>query len=416
MSEIFLLRNRLIPGLNQFKVYLENDGFATWKKAVTSLKPEDMVNEVKASGLRGRGGAGFPTGLKWSFLPNTIWPHYVVANADESEPGTFKDRELLEFNPYQFLEGLMLASYAVRAQAAYIYFRGEFWQIAQKFDERIAELTAAGFLGDRLFGTDYSLRVYTHLGAGAYICGEETALLESLEGKMGQPRLRPPFPAVYGLFGMPTVINNVETLTNLPIIFGKGVPYFRSQGTEKSPGTKIFSLSGRVNKPGNYELPLGTTFRELIYTHGEGILNGAKIKAIMPAGASSALIPATEAALDTPMDYESVPTLGCALGSASVMILDETTNASDLVNDTVHFFAHESCGKCTPCREGTFWMSRIVDRIASGKGKKEDIDLLESVAGQIQNKCLCALGEFSIVAVQSAIKNFRADFDARVES
>lgn len=416
MSEIFLLRNRQIPGLNQLKIYLENDGFTAWKKAVTSLSPEDMVNDVKTSGLRGRGGAGFPTGMKWSFLPKTIWPHYVVANADESEPGTFKDREILEFNPYQFLEGVMLASYAVRAQAAYIYFRGEFWQIAQKFDERIAELTAAGYLGDHLFGTDYSLRIHTHLGAGAYICGEETALLESLEGKLGQPRLRPPFPAVYGLFGMPTVINNVETLTNLPVIFSKGVTYFRSQGTDKSPGTKIFSLSGRVKRPGNYELPLGTTFRELIYKHGEGMLNDAKVKAIMPAGASSSLIPATEVALDTPMDYESVGALGCALGSASVIILDDTTDTSALVNDTVHFFKHESCGKCTPCREGTYWMSHITERIQSGRAKKEDIDLLESVAKGMQNKCLCALGEFSIVAVLSAIEHFRADFEAHVES
>ena len=293
MSELFLLRHRQIPGLNQLSTYLEHGGFETWKKAVTSLTPEELVHEVKASGLRGRGGAGFPTGTKWSFLPNTIWPHYVVANADESEPGTFKDREIMEFNPFQFLEGLMLAAYAVRAHTAYIYLRGEFSQIARRLDERIAELTRSGYLGDRLFGKDYSLRIYTHLGAGAYICGEETALLESLEGRLGQPRLRPPFPAVAGLFGLPTVINNVETLTNLPIIIGKGAAYFRGQGTEKSPGTKIFSLSGRVKKPGNYELPLGTTFRELIYHHGEGIINDAQIKAIMPAGASSALIPAT---------------------------------------------------------------------------------------------------------------------------
>ena len=416
MSERFLLRNRDILGLNQFRTYLENDGFKTWEKAVRTLTPEAVISEVKASGLRGRGGAGFPTGIKWAFLPNTIWPHYVVANADESEPGTFKDREILEFNPYQFLEGLMLASYAVRAHTAYIYFRGEFWQIAQKFDERIAELTAEGYLGDRLFGSDYSLRIHTHLGAGAYICGEETALLESIEGRLGQPRLRPPFPAVSGLFGMPTVINNVETLTNLPVIIGKGAAYFRSQGTEKSPGTKIFSLSGRVNKPGNYELPLGTTFRELIYKHGEGIINGANIKAIMPAGASSALIPATEAALDTPMDYESVNQLGCPLGSASVIILDETVNASALVHNAVNFFKHESCGKCTPCREGTYWMSRITERLESGKAKKADIDLLQAVAKQMQNKCLCALGEFSTMSVISAIDNFRADFDARLES
>ena len=416
MTELFLLRHREIPGLNQLSTYLETGGFETWKKAVTSLTPEEITNEVKLSGLRGRGGAGFPTGTKWSFLPNTIWPHYVVANADESEPGTFKDREILESNPFQFLEGLMLASYAVRAHTAYVYLRGEFSQIARRLDEKIADLTRAGYLGDNLFGRDYSLRIYTHLGAGAYICGEETALLESLEGRLGMPRLRPPFPAVEGLFGMPTVINNVETLANLPVIIGKGAAYFRGQGTEKSPGTKIFCLSGRVKKPGNYELPLGTTFRELIYTYGEGIINDARIKAIMPAGASSALIPATEEALDTPMDYESIPNLGCALGSASMIILDETVNASALVRSAVHFFKHESCGKCTPCREGTYWMSRVADRIDHGSARKEDIDLLRTIASQMQNKCLCALGEFSTVSVISAIDNFRADFEARLEN
>lgn len=415
MSELFLLRHLQVQGLNQLKTYIANGGFETWKKVVTRIKPEDVVQQVKDSGLRGRGGAGFPTGVKWSFLPADIWPHYVVANADESEPGTFKDREILEMNPYQFIEGLMIASYAVQAHEAYIYFRGEFAQIAARMEERLAEMTARGLLGDKLFGTDYSLRLHLHLGAGAYICGEETALLESIEGRLGQPRLRPPFPAVVGLFGKPTVINNVETLTNLPIILGKGVEHFRSQGTEKSPGTKIFSLSGRVKKPGNYELPLGTTFRELIFKHGEGILEDAKVKAIMPAGASSFLIPATEAALDTPMDYESVPALGAQLGSASVIVLDETVNVSDLVDSTVHFFKHESCGKCTPCREGTYWMARITDRIAHGNGGPEDIDLLKSVAGQIQNKCFCALGEFSISAVLSGIEHFRADFEARVE-
>jgi NADH-quinone oxidoreductase subunit F len=415
MSDLYLLRHREIQGLNQLRTYTTNGGFETWKKVVTTLKPEEVTQMVKDSGLRGRGGAGFPTGVKWSFLPNNIWPHYVVANADESEPGTFKDREILENNPYQFIEGLMIACYAVQAHDAYVYFRGEFSQIAHKFEERLQELTAKGLLGERLFHTDYSLRIHPHLGAGAYICGEETALLESIEGRLGQPRLRPPFPAVVGLFDKPTVINNVETLTNLPIILGKGVQYFRSQGTEKSPGTKIFCLSGRVKNPGNYELPLGTTFRELIYDCGGGILNDAKIKAIMPAGASSSLIPATDAALDTPMDYESVPALGAQLGSASVIILDETVNISDLVESTVHFFKHESCGKCTPCREGTYWMARIIERINHGKGSKEDIELLKTVAGQMQNKCFCALGEFSISAVQSGLQHFRADFEARVE-
>jgi len=416
MSDLILLRHRDIQGLNLLKVYVENGGFETWKKAVKGGKPEELLNSVKASGLRGRGGAGFPTGVKWSFLPNDIWPHYVVANSDESEPGTFKDRELLEYNPYQFLEGLMLTSFAVQANDAYIYFRGEFAQIAKKIDERINELTSKGYLGDELFGTKYSLRIHTHLGAGAYICGEETALLESIEGKLGQPRLRPPFPAVAGLFDKPTVINNVETLANIPYIIEKGPDAFRKNGTDKSPGTKIFSLSGRVKKPGNYELPLGTTFRELIFNYGEGIINDAKIKAIMPAGASSTLIPATEQALDTPMDYESTTALGAPLGSASVIVLDETVNISHLVNSTVHFFKHESCGKCTPCREGTYWMSHISDRIESGNAKKEDIDLLKSVAAQMQNKCFCALGEFSTMAVMSGLNHFRADFEARLES
>lgn len=415
MNELILLRHRNIPGLNQLKTYLAEGGFATWKKTVTSRKPEDILNDVKTAGLRGRGGAGFPTGVKWSFLPNNIWPHYVVANSDESEPGTFKDRELLEQNPYQFLEGLMLASFAVQANDAYIYFRGEFAQIAKKFDERIAELTSRGILGDALFGTSYSLRIHTHLGAGAYVCGEETALLESIEGRLGQPRLRPPFPAVAGLFDKPTVINNVETLANIPYIVEKGPEAFRKNGTEKSPGTKIFSLSGRVKKPGNYELPLGTTFRELIYKYGEGIIDDAQIKVIMPAGASSSLIPATEEALDTPMDYEATMALGAPLGSASVIVLDETINISRLVNSTVHFFKHESCGKCTPCREGTYWMSHISDRIEAGKARKEDIDLLKSVATQMQNKCFCALGEFSTMAVLSGLTHFRADFEARVE-
>jgi NADH-quinone oxidoreductase subunit F len=277
------------------------------------------------------------------------------------------------------------------------------------------ELEKAGYLGDKLFGMDYSLRLHTYLGAGAYICGEESALLESMEGKLGQPRLRPPFPAVYGLFGKPTVINNVETLTNVAPIIQNGAAWFHQVGTEKSPGVKIFSLSGCVNKPGNYELPLGTTFRELIYTHGGGIIGGHKIKAIMAAGASSSLIPADDKALDTPMDYESVQgNLGAPLGSASVIILDETVNAAWLTAKTTHFFKHESCGKCTPCREGTYWMAHITARMVDGKAALEDIDLLNTVARQMQNKCLCPLGEFSIMAVLSSVQHFRADFEQQI--
>jgi NADH-quinone oxidoreductase subunit F len=413
-QDYILLRHRNIPDLDSLAVYRKYGGFEALRKVVTTMKPEDVTAVVKASGLRGRGGAGFPTGVKWSFIDKNNWPHYVVANADESEPGTFKDREIMERNPYQFLEGLSICAYATGANVAYVYLRGEFWQIAASMDRQIAAMQADGLLGDNLFGSDYSLRIYTHLGAGAYICGEETALLESIEGKLGQPRLRPPFPPSYGVFGKPTVVNNVETLTNIPPIIERGAEWYRTIGTEKSPGPKVFSLSGRVNRPGNYELALGTTFRELIFENGGGITGGAQIKAIMAAGASSALIVADDAALDTPMDYESVPSLGAQLGSASVIIIDETVPMEWLINKTVHFFKHESCGKCTPCREGTFWMMHLTDRIASGEAAWEDVELLREVASQMKGKCLCALGDFSTEAVITSLDRFRADFEKAV--
>ncbi len=415
-DEYILLRHRDIPHLDQLDVYQANGGFEAFRKAVTSMQPQDVLNEVKNSGLRGRGGAGFPTGMKWSFIPHNIWPHYVVANADESEPGTFKDREILEGNPFQFLEGLMIASYAVQANLSYVYLRGEFWEIGKALEERIAQLEQAGLLGDNLFGSQFSLRLHTHMGAGAYICGEESAMLESLEGKLGQPRLRPPFPAVAGLFGKPTVINNVETLANVPPIIEKGATWYHRMGTDRSPGVKIFCLSGCINHPGNYELPLGTSYRELIYTHGGGIPGGRKIKGIMSAGASSSIIPADDKALDCPMDYESVPAqLGAQLGSASVIILDESVNMAWLVKKTAHFFKHESCGKCTPCREGTYWMMHLADRIVAGEAKTGDIDLLNTVAHQIQNKCLCPLGEFAIMSVMSGVEKFRPDFEELIK-
>jgi NADH-quinone oxidoreductase subunit F len=412
MAEYLLLRHRDIPGLDQIQTYRLNGGFEAWKKVVTKMDPIDVTDEVKASGLRGRGGAGFPTGLKWSFIDGQNWPHYVVANADESEPGTFKDREIMESNPFQFLEGVAICAYAVKANDAYIYLRGEFWQIARQLDMCIAEMETAGVLGDRIFGTNTSLHLHTHLGAGAYICGEETALLESIEGKLGQPRLRPPFPPAFGIYGKPTIVNNVETLTNLPLIISRGANWYKSIGTEKSPGPKIFSLSGCVNRPGNYELPLGTTFRELIFDHGRGIPEGHKIKAIMPAGASSSMIVANDEALATPMDYESVPKVGAQLGSASVIVIDDSVSIPWLLNKTIHFFKHESCGKCTPCREGTYWMMHLTERISKGEGTKNDVMLLQDVANQLKGKCLCALGEFSIEAVLTGIERFPADFDA----
>ena len=411
-----LLRHRDIPDINKIDVYKKNGGFAALKKAVTKMQPVEVTNVVKDSGLRGRGGAGFPTGVKWSFIDNKNWPHYVVANADESEPGTFKDREIMESNPFQFLEGLALASYAVGANAAYIYLRGEFWQLAAFLDEKIAEMEEAGYLGDNLFGTEYSLKIYTHLGAGAYICGEETALLESIEGKRGQPRVRPPFPPSYGLYGKPTIINNVETFTNVPMILANGADWYKTLGTLDSAGVKIFSLSGRVRKPGNYERPFGATFRELIYEHAGGIQEGRPVKAIMPAGASSSLIVVDDKVLDTQMDYASVRTLGADLGSASVIVLDDTVDIDWVINKTIKFFKHESCGKCTPCREGNYWMRNLTNRIHSGKGSSQDVDLLLNVAKQMQGKCLCALGEFSTMAVVTGIERFPQDFKKVVKA
>ncbi len=411
-----LLRHRDIPNIHQLDIYRKNGGFAAFKKAVTEMKPEDVTDVVKASVLRGRGGAGFPTGMKWSFMDKNNWPHYVVANADESEPGTFKDREIMEHNPFQFLEGVAIASYAVSANAAYVYLRGEFWQVAHFLDEKIAEMEEAGLLGENLFGKDYSLKIYTHLGAGAYICGEETAMLESLEGKLGQPRIRPPFPPSFGLYGKPTVVNNVETLTNVPPIITNGAEWYRTMGTADSPGVKVFSLSGRVKKPGNYELPLGTTFRELIYGQGGGIIDDRPVRAIMAAGASSSMIVADDKALDTPMDYASVRTLGADLGSASVIVIDDTVSLDWVVNKTIHFFKHESCGKCTPCREGNYWMQHLTERIHSGEGTQADVDLLYTVAKQMQGKCLCALGEFATMAVVTGIERFPNDFKSAVRS
>lgn len=414
MSEYVLLRHRDIPNLHELNNYLDTGGFQAFRQVVTSMRASEVTDIIKASGLRGRGGAGFPTGLKWSFMDQDNWPHYVVANADESEPGTFKDREIMEGNPYQFLEGLAIASFAVGADTAYIYLRGEFWQIAHALDEKIIQAEKAGYLGSNLFGTDYNLKIYTHLGAGAYICGEETALLESIEGKRGQPRLRPPFPPSYGLFGKPTVVNNVETFTNIPMILAKGADWYKSLGTEDTAGVKIFSLSGSVNKPGNYELPFGTTFRELIYDHGGGITNGNKIKAIMPAGASSSILVATDEVLDTTMDYASVRGAGAELGSASVIVIDDSFTMDWVINKTIHFFNHESCGKCTPCRDGNYWMKHLTERIYQGEGSKNDVLLLDTVAKQIQNKCLCALGEFSIQAVITSIERFPEDFKQKV--
>ena len=418
MVQRILLRDLDIPDIGQLEVYVKHGGYGALRQALTAMKPEQVIDVVKASGLRGRGGAGFPTGVKWSFIPKDIFPRYVTVNADESEPGTFKDRQIIEKNPHQLVEGAAIAAYAVRAEKAYIYCRGEFAQPARTLQAAVDAAYQAGYLGQNVFGSGVNIDIAVHLGAGAYICGEETALLDSLEGKIGQPRLRPPFPATAGLYGKPTVVNNVETLANVPFIITNGADAYKKFGTEKSPGTKIACLSGHVKRPGNYEFELGKiTFRDLIFgaDYGQGLLHeGATVKAILPSGASSVLLGADK--LDTPLDYESVAATGSMLGSASVIVLDSTTDIVWAMYKAIRFFKHESCGKCTPCREGTFWMLRIYERLVHGKGTQADIDLLDSVAGQMQNKCFCLLGEFSIAPVMSSIKLFRDEYLAKVKA
>ncbi len=412
--EHLILRDLDIPNIAEIAVYEKHGGYNALRKAVNGLTPDQVTDAVKVSGLRGRGGAGFPAGVKWSFLPKDVFPRYLVANADESEPGTFKDRQIMERNPHQFIEGIAIASYAIQCHHAFIYIRGEFPYAAQCLERAIAEAEARGYLGERILGTDYALRITVHRGAGAYICGEETALLESMEGKLGQPRVKPPFPAVVGLYGKPTVINNVETLTNVPLIIERGAAWYASIGTPKSTGPKVFCLSGHVNRPGNYEAAFGSiTFRDLIYDLGGGIRGGKKLKAIMPAGASSFVInPAlNDAVLDVLLDFDSLAPFGSALGSASVIVMDEMTCMVWVAQKTTHFFEHESCGKCTPCREGTYWMARLLDRLEAGTGTLADVDLIASVATQMQGRTLCPLGEFSTAPVLSSVNAFRDEFE-----
>jgi len=414
-----VLRDLDIPDLKKIEVYLKNDGYEGLKKAL-AMKPEEVVQTVKDSGLRGRGGAGFPTGVKWSFIPQTedSFPHFVTVNADESEPGTFKDRQILENNPHQLIEGALICAYAIRAEAVYIYFRGEFWDAAQEMDKALAEARKNKFVGKNILGSGWNCEVFTHLGAGAYICGEETALLESLEGKRGYPRIRPPFPANAGLYAKPTVINNVETLANVPFILREGAAAYKAIGTPDSAGVKIYSLSGHVRNPGNYELPFGgeTTFRKLIYELGGGTPSGLKVKAILPAGASASILPATDEVLDLPITYDAFKPWGTAIGSASVIVLDESVNLAWAASKMTHFFAHESCGQCTPCREGTYWLSRLFERIAEGQADAGDVQKINSIAAQMKGKCICALGDFAANPAMGTIKLFPDDYKLAVAS
>lgn len=414
-----LLRGRDISDIDKFDVYTANGGYEGLKKAV-SMKPSEVIDIVKASNLRGRGGAGFSAGMKWSFIPQSEPIKYVAVNADESEAGTFKDREILETNPHQLIEGAMICAWAIQATAVYIYLRGEFWDVAHALDERIEEARKAGFVGENVLGSGWNCNMYTHLGAGAYICGEESALLESLEGKLGQPRVRPPFPAQKGggLYKEATVVNNVETLTNVPWILVNGADEYKKIGTEQSTGTKIFCVSGHVNKPGNYELPLGTTFRELLYTHAGGIPNGKQIKGILPSGGSGPIMRVngeSDPILDTKLSYEDMAKAGTILGSASIIVMDETVDMVWVASKATKFFKHESCGKCTPCREGTYWLDKVIDRILAGHGKPSDVDLINNIAKNMAGMTLCALGDFAANPILHTIKNFPEDFKAHVE-
>ncbi|MFQ5612213.1 MAG: NADH-quinone oxidoreductase subunit NuoF [Anaerolineae bacterium] len=414
LEEHVLLRHRDVPDTHNIEVYTAHGGYDGLRRAVGDMQPGDVTDVVKSAGLRGRGGAGFPAGVKWSFIPKNVKPVYVVVNADESEPGTFKDRELMTFNPHQVLEGIALCAYAVGAEAAYIYGRGEFRGVFRDWlQPAIDEAYQQGFLGRNILGSEFSLDVYLHLGAGAYICGEETALLESLEGSLGQPRNRPPFPAVEGLYRKPTVINNVETLANVPPIVRFGADWYRQFGTERSPGTKVFCLSGCINKPGNYELPLGTPLRYLIEECGGGLPDGRQVKGILPAGASAPLLPADQ--IDVPLDYESVQAAGSMLGSASFIIMDDTVDMVWAAQKMSEFFKHESCGKCSPCREGTYWLVDVVKRLRQGGGRPADIDLLLDISHQMTGNCFCLLGEFATSPITSSIKLFRDDYEALVQ-
>ena len=395
--------------------YQAEGGYVGWRKALEKMTPDQVVEEVKASGLRGRGGAGFPTGSKWGFIPKTPGAKYVAVNADESEPGTFKDRELIEIEPHRVLEGIALCCYAINAETAFIYIRGEYVEPADRLEAAIAEAEQAGILGRGCLGTQVNVRILVFRGAGAYICGEETALLESLEGRRPMPRSRPPFPAVEGLYRRPTVINNVETLANVPAIIDRGSGWYNSIGIPpRNTGPKIFCLSGRVNRPGNYELPLGAvTVRELIDDCGGGVIDGKAVKGVLTAGVSAPILSSDK--LDTKLDYDSIQAAGSMLGSASLIVLDEDTCIVRSAALMEEFFRHESCGKCTPCREGTSWLHKILTRIEHGRGVPGDLDLLLSLSGEISGKVLCALGDFATSPVTATVKQYRGEYVAHIE-
>lgn len=389
--------------------YKKHGGYEVLKKAL-NMKPVDIINEVKASGLRGRGGAGFPTGVKWGFLPNNGEPRYLLCNADEGEPGTFKDRLMMEKAPHQLIEGMIIAAFAINSNKSYIYIRGEYYFAARILEKAIQEAYDAGFLGKNILGSGFNHDLDIYRGAGAYICGEETGMISSLEGKKGQPKLKPPFPAVQGYLAKPTIVNNVETLAAVVPIIKDGAAAYRKNGTEKSPGTKLFSLSGNVMKPGNYEVPLGYKLIDLINVEGGGLKPGRKLKAVIPGGSSAKIITREEAERAT-MDYECLAQMDTMLGSGAVIVIDDSNCMVDLLNIIMHFYHHESCGQCTPCREGTGWIEKIVHGILNGHGKLQDVDLIESVAKNMAGRTICALSDAAAFPAMSFVLKFRDEFE-----
>ncbi len=396
--------------------YAKRGGYAALRRILDQKMAQgDVINEVKKSVLRGRGGAGFPTGLKWSFMPRSFpGDKYVVCNSDEGEPGTFKDRDILRYDPHSVIEGMAIAAYAMGAGRGYNYIHGEVWEIYQRFEEALAEARAAGLIGKNILGSGFDFELFAHHGYGAYICGEETALLESIEGKKGQPRFKPPFPASFGLYGKPTTINNTETFASIPYIINLGGENYLNAGKPNNGGTKLFSVSGHVNRPGNYEIPLGTPFATLLEMAG-GMRGGRKLKACIPGGSSAPVVPAAQM-MDCTMDYDSISKAGSMLGSGAVIVMDETTCMVRALERLSFFYYEESCGQCTPCREGTSWLYKVVHRIEHGQGRSDDLDLLGSVTTNIMGRTICALGDAASMPVQSFIKHFRDEFAYHIDN
>ncbi len=404
-----------LDGINwDLKGYEARGGYKALRKILTEgISQEDVIAEVKKSALRGRGGAGFPTGLKWSFMPRQFpGQKYLACNSDEGEPGTFKDRDILRYNPHSVIEGMAIAAYAMGISVGYNYIHGEIWETYERFEEALEQARAAGYLGDNIMGSKFSFQLHAHQGYGAYICGEETALIESIEGKKGQPRFKPPFPASYGIYGKPTTINNTETFAAVPFIIQNGGDWFLELGKPNNGGTKIFSISGDVEKPGNYEIPLGTPFATLLEMAG-GMKGGRKIKAVIPGGSSMPVLPG-DVMMATDMDYDSIAKAGSMLGSGAVIVMDETRCMVKSLLRLSYFYYEESCGQCTPCREGTGWLYRIINRIEHGEGRPEDLDMLNSIADNIQGRTICALGDAAAMPVRAFLKHFHEEFEHHI--